>query len=112
MTIVNYSKELINCILNLTKPQTKHSLNLISALINFEGKKNLSNLNRNLLSTTNRSNLKRVLTFSPWDDEELNKKRLDDSYDKLLENSDKNKLPLFLSIDDTLISKSKNTKHI
>ncbi len=70
MTIVNYSKELINYILklnlNLTKPQTKYLLNLISAPIYFEGKKNLSNLNRNLLNTTNRSNLNGLLTLSPW----------------------------------------------
>ncbi len=62
--------------MNLTKPQTKHLLNLISALINFEGKKNLSNLNRNLLNTTNPSNLNRFLTLSPWDEEKLNKRRL------------------------------------
>ncbi len=52
--------------LNLTKPQTKYLLNLISAPIYFEGKKNLSNLNRNLLNTTNRSNLNGLLTLSPW----------------------------------------------
>ncbi len=73
--------------MNLTKPQTKHLLNLISALINFKGKKNLSNLNRNLLNTTNPSNLNRFLTLSPWDEEKLNKRRLENSYDKLLKNS-------------------------
>ncbi len=59
-------------------------MNLISALINFEGKKNLSNLNRNLLSTTNPSNLNRFLTLSPWDEEKLNKRRLENAYEKLL----------------------------
>lgn len=116
MTIVKHSEELINYFLSLnlklTKPQQHHMLNFLSGLINFEGKKNLSNLNRNLLNTTNRSNFNRFLTLSPWDEEDLNQKRLKNSYSKLLENSTEDNSPLFLSIDDTLISKSKNCKHI
>jgi SRSO17 transposase len=116
MTIVKHFEDLINYIydlnLNFSKPQMKHLLNLISGLINLEGKKNIANLNRNFLNTTNRSNLSRFLTNSPWDEDELVDKRLKLSSNKLVENQLSSNEPIFLSIDDTLISKSKKSKSI
>ena len=116
VTIVNHSDDLIKYIsklnLEFSTSQTNHLLNLITGLINLEGKKNLSNLNRNFLNTTNRSNLSRFLTISPWDEETVNSKRLEDSCNKLIETAQNFNKPIFLSIDDTMISKKKESKHI
>ena len=116
MTIVNHSDDLIKYIsklnLEFSTSQTNHLLNLITGLINLEGKKNLSNLNRNFLNTTNRSNLSRFLTTSPWDEETVNSKRLQFSCNKLIESAQNSNEPIFLSIDDTMISKKKESKHI
>ena len=116
MTIVKHSQELIKYIselnLNFSKPQRNHLLNLISGLITLEGKKNISNLNRNFFNTKNRSNLSRFLTSSPWDESEFVKKRMKLSSDVLVENSFSSNEPIFLSIDDTLIPKSKDSKSI
>ena len=88
MTIVNHSDDLIKYIsklnLEFSTSQTNDLLNLITGLINLEGKKNLSNLNRNFLNTTNRSNLSRFLTISPWDEEIVNSKRLQFSIEYFL----------------------------
>jgi len=116
VTIVNHSDDLIKYIsklnLGLSASQTNHLLNLITGLINLEGKKNLSNLNRNFLNTTNRSNLSRFLTASPWNEEVVNSKRLEYSHSKLIETAQNFKKPLFLSIDDTMISKKRESRHI
>lgn len=116
MTIVKHSQELIKYIselnLNFSKPQTKHLMNMLSGLINLEGKKNISNLNKNFLNTTNRSNLSRFLTTSPWDENELKNKRIEHGAKLLVENAIDSKEPIFLSVDDTLICKSKQSKSI
>ena len=116
VTIVNHSDDLIKYIsklnLEFSTSQTNHLLNLITGLINLEGKKNLSNLNRNFLNTTNRSNLSRFLTTSPWDEETVNSKRLQFSCNKLIESAQNSNEPIFLSIDDTMISKKKESTHI
>lgn len=78
MNIIKHSEELIKYNLdlniNLSNPQTKHLLNLVTGLINIDGSKNISNLNRHFFNTTDRSNLSRFLTHSPWDEEEFNSK--------------------------------------
>lgn len=116
MNIIKHSEELIKYNLdlniNLSNPQTRHLLNLVTGVINIDGSKNISNLNRSFFYSTNRSNLSRFLTHSPWDEEEVNSKRLEYSYNKVLKEAEKSNEPIFFSIDDTLITKKRNSKKI
>lgn len=116
MTILNHNKDLINYIsslnLNLSIPQRKHLFNFLSPIINSEGKKNVSSINRNMVVNTNRSNSSRFLTESPWDETIVNSSRLENTSNYLVSEAKRTGENIFISIDDTLITKSKDSKHI
>lgn len=116
--IVEYSKEIINYFselnLNFSKPQAAHLLDYISAIINIDAKKTVSGISRNISRDIHRCNRARFLTDSPFDDTQLKNSRLENSMKNLVleANSLKKSMPIFVSIDDTLIVKSKDRKHI
>ena len=109
--IVKHSEEFSKYFLEIEKklsiPQTKHVLDMVSSLITTESKKTVSGLSRTILRNVDRSNRARFLTKSPWDEETLNKSRVSHSLKAILEEARKSKsAPIFLSVDDTLITKS------
>jgi len=92
---------------DLSIPQTKHALDLSSAIIASKGKKTISELNRNFLRDINRSNRTRFLIQSPWNENLLNESRIKNSLTEISKQASlKPGSPIFLSIDDTLVSKT------
>lgn len=92
---------------DLSIPQTKHALDLSSAIIVSKGKKTISELSRNFLRDVNRSNRTRFLIQSPWNEDLLNQSRIKNSLAEISRQAIVNPgSPIFFSIDDTLISKS------
>lgn len=116
--IVEYSKEIINYFselnLNFSKPQTAHLLDFISAIISSESKKTVSGISCGISRNVHRCNRTRFLNDSPFDDNQLKNARLENSMKNLVleANSLKKSLPIFISIDGTLIVKNKGRKHI
>ncbi|MGL5050799.1 MAG: transposase [Cetobacterium sp.] len=116
--IVNHSNEIINYFsklnLNFSKPQSAHLLNFTSAVISLDSKKTVAGISRSISRDVHRCNRTRFLNNSPLDDNQLKSARLKNSMENLVYESrasEKSK-PIFVSIDDTLIVKSKDRKHI
>ncbi len=107
--IVNFNMALD---LNFSKPQMQHMNSIVSGIIGVQGKKNVSNLNRFTLNSKDRSCTTRFLNNSPWDEEKLRNSLKNFVYDVIKSETHKNSEPIFISIDDTLITKSSNSKKI
>ena len=116
--IVEHSKEIINYLsklnLNFSKPQTAHLLDFASAVISSESKKTVAGISRSISRDIHPCNRTRFLNKSPFDDNELKLSRINNSMNSLIveANSLKKPMPIFISIDDTLILKSKDRKQI
>lgn len=116
--IVKHSEEIINYFsklnLDFSKPQVSHLLDFTSALISSESKKTVAGISRSISRNVHRCNRTRFLNNSPFDDNKLKSARLEDSMKTLVleANSLKKSEPIFVSIDDTLIVKSKDRKRI
>jgi len=96
--------------LSLSKPQMRHALDVVDSLIICESNKTLSALNRQLLEPKDVYALADFFTYSPWDSEQV---RLQLSYYLIkwaLEHTPKD-CPIFISIDDSMTKKPKESKH-
>lgn len=116
--IVKHSEEIINYFselnLNLSKPQAAHLLDFVSAIITTDARKTVSGISRNISRDIHRCSRTRFLNNSPFDDAQLKNARLENSMKNLVfeANSLKKSMPIFISIDDTLIVKNKDRNHI
>jgi len=117
LKIISPSKNLIKFFLalklNLSKPQKAHALNVMEALIMCESKKTISNLNRLLCNATDQSAMSDFFTYSPWDNNSLRYNTIRYLIRWALEQSQKQMfLPQrFISLDDSLAKKPKESKH-
>lgn len=98
-----------NLNLKLSKPQLSHLLNLMTGIVNIDGKRNISNISNKILQAKKRSCITKFLNNSPWDEDLLNNARIKYALQRI---SPKEEEPIFVAIDDTVIPKSKDTKHI
>ncbi|MGL4997487.1 MAG: transposase [Cetobacterium sp.] len=91
-----------------------HLLDFTSAVISSESKKTVAGISRSISRDVHHCNRTRFLNNSPLDDNQLKWSRLNNSVNNLIfeANTSKKSKPIFVSIDDTLIVKSKDRKHI
>jgi SRSO17 transposase len=104
--ILNYINSLN---LDFSKPQVNHLKNLVTGIINIESKRNISNLSKKVLGSKDRSCVTRFLNNSPWDGNSLDNCRINNLLTLIKPKANE---PIFIAIDDTVITKSKDTKHI
>lgn len=95
--------------LNFSKPQLNHLANLMTGIINIDSKRNISNISSKILSSRDRSCVTKFLNNAPWDVQRLNLFRIKHL---LATAKPKAKKPVFIAIDDTVIPKNPDTKHI
>ena len=104
--ILNFIEELN---LKLSKPQLNHLLNLMTGIVNVDGKRNISNISSKIFQSKDRSCMTKFLNNAPWDEDRMNISRIKYALSHI---SPKKSEPIFVAIDDTVIPKSKDTKHI
>lgn len=74
-----------------------------------KNKRNISNLSNKVLGSKEGSCVTKFLNNSPWDEESLNISRLNNLLALVKPKANE---PIFIAIDDIVITKSKDTKHI
>ncbi|MCT4564737.1 MAG: IS701 family transposase [Maledivibacter sp.] len=113
ITSIPNNSEVLNYINNLnldfSKPQFNHLKNLVTGIISIDSKRNISNLSSKVLNSKDRSCVTKFLNNSPWDDKSLDACRINNL---LSLTKPKANETIFIVIDDTVITKSKDTKHI
>lgn len=95
--------------LDFSKPQMKHLANLMTGIVGTDGKRNILNMSSKLLQSRDRSCITKFLNTSPWDVKLLNQQRIKNVLSTI---KVKDKDPIFLAIDDTVIPKNPDTKHM
>ena len=97
--------------LNLTKPQRKHLLRTVDAIIVCEGRKTLSNLYRQWVEAPDASAVADFFRVSPWEAEEIDQALGPFALADMLERSEKEDAEpiIWVSIDDSTTRKDKDT---
>lgn len=113
ITSIPNNSEILNYInslnLDFSKPQVNHLKNLVTGIISINSKRNISNLSNTVLNSKDRSCVTKFLNNSPWNEEPLSITRLNNILTQVKPKANE---PIFIAIDDTVIAKSKDTKHI
>ena len=117
-TIIANSPELVAFIaalqLSLSKPQRRHVLNVTDSLIVGEGRKTLSALSRLFVRQPDPKNMADTFRESPWQAEDIRqplKRFLIRTAFNLAETTGLKHI-VYLSIDDSLAVKHKDTRHL
>lgn len=94
----------------LSIPQRRHLSTFVDGIINYDGKKNLSNICRSSFNSKDRSSFNKFLLYSPWDEKNINSARKKNAFCEMVKAGSKD--PYFFSIDDTLSTKQISSKNI
>lgn len=112
-TIIPNNNDILNYInslnLDFSKPQVNHLKNLVTGIISIDSKRNISNLSSKVLGSKDRSCITKFLNNSPWDEDACSLSRLKNLIPLVKPKASE---PIFIAIDDTVITKNKDTKHI
>jgi hypothetical protein len=117
-TIIANSPELVAFIaglqLSLSKPQLRHVLNVVDSLIVGEGHKTLSALSRLFVRRVNPKNMADTFRESPWQAEDIRQPLKRFLIRTVFEMSKVTRLKhiVYLSIDDSMAVKHKDTRHL
>lgn len=117
-SIVINSPELVAFIallqLSLSKPQLRHVLNVVEGLIVGEGRKTLSALSRLFVREPDPKNLADTFRESPWQAEDIRQPLKRFLVKTAFELAQATRLEhiVYLSIDDSLAVKHKDTRHL
>jgi hypothetical protein len=95
--------------LDFSKPQINHLKNLLTGIISIDSKRKVSNLSSKVLGSKDRSCVTKFLNNSPWNGKCLNFSRVNNLLSLVKPKAND---PIFIAIEDTVITKSKDTKHI
>lgn len=110
--ISKYLFNLCETVEKLSSKQFKHLNEMVQSVICNDGKRTISNMTRNLYDSVDRSNMCRFLSDSPWDSNVINENRIAQLNHLIELEQQKSKEPIFEIFDDTMITKSKHSKHI
>lgn len=99
--------------LNFSKPQMRHLINFVDALLACEGTKTIAKLNELILDPTDQSAFTDYFTYSPWSNEHLRQQKQDALVQWVLEENKHSIFPrpIFISIDDSKNEKPKSSLH-
>jgi hypothetical protein len=97
--------------LNLTKPQRKHLLRTVDAIIVCEGRKTLANLYRQWVEAPDASAVADFFRVSPWEAEEIDQALGPFALADMLQRAEKEDAEpiIWVSIDDSTTRKDKDT---
>lgn len=114
-TIVNHNNELVDFLQDvnygMNKAQFNHLITMVEGSIQIEGKISISKIAENIATSKDESCIYRFLSESPWDDELLNRNRVNFLEYHLEHNIQPNETG-FLVIDDTTNLKDVRTKEM
>lgn len=99
--------------LKFTQPQKSHAINFMEGLLMCEATKTLSAINRLLLEPTHPSSIADFFTCSPWENEDVRRQAQKVFLEWVLaeEQGHLFRHRIIISIDDSLSSKPKESKH-
>ena len=80
----------------------------MTSIINIDGRRNILSISSKILNTKDCRCITKFLNNVSWDEDDFNFKRISYMLDKI---NPETKESIFLAIDDTVIPKSKDTKH-
>lgn len=101
-------------VLDLSKPQCQHMLNLADALLVCEDRKTLAALQRQFLEAPDASNMADFLRISPWNVDDVREAIRLDQLNWVLSQAECLGVPkvLYINLDDSLGAKDKTTRHL
>lgn len=98
--------------LQFTQPQLHYVIRFVNGILLSPGKRTVSNIQRVNFSNRDASCFTRFLKESPWNEEHLQKQRINKMTDLLKAQKGDSPSVGFLLLDDSGMTKSRSTQHI